>query len=334
MKRRIGKISILVLILSFVFIIYNNNKVSARDLDRITNYEITVDPSFDDGSLDIQIDLTWKVLDSNYEGPLDWIKVGVPNWHVDNIKALTSNISGIKYYHDDGSFIRIDLDRSYYADEVLNIKFSFNQSYMYHLAGDEIYYDYNPGYFNDILVDNCTLRWKASNVKLINNMEFGIVDGYYTYSSPLRYGEYININLKYDKGLFTTIDPNKTYTNESDPYWWVPIVIFVSAFGVIAIGAVVYKYFIKDPYLSERGFYATTGSHFFMPYGRRYRNGGVSGKGKPINPPKSVGHSGGGGCACACACAGGGRAGCSMKDFYHTNLKSEKIEEVLKRDEL
>lgn len=26
-------------------------------------------------------------------------------------------------------------------------------------------------------------------------------------------------------------------------------------------------------------------------------------------------------CACACACAGGGRAGCSTKDFYNTNLK-------------
>ena len=29
-------------------------------------------------------------------------------------------------------------------------------------------------------------------------------------------------------------------------------------------------------------------------------------------------------CACACACAGGGRAGCSKKDFYGTNLKMNK----------
>ena len=26
-------------------------------------------------------------------------------------------------------------------------------------------------------------------------------------------------------------------------------------------------------------------------------------------------------CACACACAGGGRAGCTGKDFYRTDLK-------------
>ena len=31
-------------------------------------------------------------------------------------------------------------------------------------------------------------------------------------------------------------------------------------------------------------------------------------------------------CACACACAGGGRAGCSTKDFYRTNLKLKQLE--------
>ena len=31
-------------------------------------------------------------------------------------------------------------------------------------------------------------------------------------------------------------------------------------------------------------------------------------------------------CACACACAGGGRAGCSTKDFYKTDLKLSQLE--------
>ncbi|SCX08433.1 hypothetical protein SAMN02910339_01207 [Lachnospiraceae bacterium YSD2013] len=31
-------------------------------------------------------------------------------------------------------------------------------------------------------------------------------------------------------------------------------------------------------------------------------------------------------CACACACAGGGRAGCSTKDFYNTNLKLKQLQ--------
>lgn len=31
-------------------------------------------------------------------------------------------------------------------------------------------------------------------------------------------------------------------------------------------------------------------------------------------------------CACACACAGGGRAGCTYKDFYRTDLKLKQLE--------
>ena len=31
-------------------------------------------------------------------------------------------------------------------------------------------------------------------------------------------------------------------------------------------------------------------------------------------------------CACACACAGGGRAGCTVKDFYNTDLKLRQLE--------
>jgi hypothetical protein len=36
-------------------------------------------------------------------------------------------------------------------------------------------------------------------------------------------------------------------------------------------------------------------------------------------------------CACACACAGGGRAGCSTKDFYNTNLKHKFFERMKNR---
>ena len=35
-------------------------------------------------------------------------------------------------------------------------------------------------------------------------------------------------------------------------------------------------------------------------------------------------------CACACACAGGGRAGCSTKDFYNTNLKLSQLKRRVK----
>ena len=56
----------------------------------------------------------------------------------------------------------------------------------------------------------------------------------------------------------------------------------------------------------------------------------------PVRSSGSRSHSSSGGhsscacascaCACACACAGGGRAGCTVKDFYKTNLKLRQLE--------
>ena len=73
----------------------------------------------------------------------------------------------------------------------------------------------------------------------------------------------------------------------------------------------------------------------FYPYGRRffYRNYyyGVNEKGaRKVNPYVSSGGSGHSGghscaCACACACAGGGRAGCSKKDFYKGKIKIDDL---------
>ena len=62
----------------------------------------------------------------------------------------------------------------------------------------------------------------------------------------------------------------------------------------------------------------------------------------PVSRSSSSSSSRGGGsscahssCACACAfagaCAGGGRAGCSVKDFYQTDLKLKQLEIKTKR---
>ena len=66
----------------------------AKDLDQIEKYYITVDPR-DDGSLDMTYYISWKVLDSTSEGPLEWVKIGVPNSNIDGIKTTTKNISKI-----------------------------------------------------------------------------------------------------------------------------------------------------------------------------------------------------------------------------------------------
>lgn len=348
MKKIIKKIILVSLAFVFIFSLFINfNKSNAKqiDLDRIEKYYITVDPNFDDGSLNIKIDIRWKVLDSSSEGPLTWVKIGVPNYHVEDIKSLTNNIKKIKYMSDDGSFIRIDFDHKYYAGDVLDFSFSFNQSYMYFIdANDIITYDYCPGYFTNIYVDNCRLRWNAMNVKKIfdSSLKYNLENGYYVYESSLSYGKTINMHLSYDKSVFKTIDPDKTYTDESEKYpWLIPLIVFSVFVGIIIIASLI-SHFTRDQYKANRGFYGHHSYSFFW-FGHRYRSyryrstGGVSKLGSPINPPSNVGsgrgyHGGGGcACACACACAGGGRAGCSMKDFYHTNIKSKDLKNVLNK---
>ena len=114
------------------------------------------------------------------------------------------------------------------------------------------------------------------------------------------------------------------------------IVIAVAIIGsltVFIIVVIIVTMAKRNPYDRERGFIVNH-YHFYHHFPRHYYSSGVSKEGKPINPPVTVAggaHSGGAGCACACACAcaGGGRAGCSMKDFYHTNLQSNDVIEII-----
>ena len=332
-KARVLLISCLVIVLAFIF----SAKVvkATKGLDEIEKYIVTVEPDFHDGSLKMKIALTWKVLDDKTDGPLTWIKIGVPNCYVENLKALSSNIKQIKYSDSDGAFIRIDLDRKYYQDEELNIEFSWIQTHMYFIEGNIVHYDYNPGWFDDIKVNNCEVRWKMKDVAEITKSTIEPVEnnGYYVWSSPLNYGEYIKVNLFYDKASFLELDPDMQFTNR-----YVTTKSMVIMFSVISVLLllIIYNRSNRDPYLRERGFIVHRGYFYTGHFSTHYYRSGVSSDGKQINPPVAVsnGHYGGSGgcaCACACACAGGGRAGCSMKDFYHTNLASDNVLEIIKK---
>ena len=87
---------IFILIISFFIGLIFCTPTFAKDLDSINKYYITVNPRTD-GSLNIKYNIEWEVLDSTSEGPLTWVQIGIPNSKVDNIKALSSNISNISY---------------------------------------------------------------------------------------------------------------------------------------------------------------------------------------------------------------------------------------------
>ena len=325
------------LVFSFSFL---KTKAYTSDLDRIQLYEIKVTPVKEDGSLDIEFHLVWEVLDSSSDGPLDWIKIGIPNYHATNIKALNDGIKKIKYYTDSGSYIRIDFAKNHYAGEVIDIRFSYNQSYMYHLNDNYVVYDYHPGWFDDIKVDMCNLYWAIDGVDQIaegitsaSGIDYSEEGGYYKLSRSLNYGETISMRLRYQKAYFNELDPKKEYTSHYiKPSTIIIIVGVIVTILAIIIALAIYAKNQQDPYMNERGF--CTGYYHWYLFGRPHSYYGktVNSKGARILNPSSGGthtggFSGGGGCACACACAcaGGGRAGCSKKDFYNTNLSSEKV---------
>ena len=79
------------LLLSLLFIFLLTICISlpsfAKDLDEIQKYYITVDTR-NDGTLDMTYEIEWKVLDSTSEGPLEWVKIGIPNSHLIDLIML------------------------------------------------------------------------------------------------------------------------------------------------------------------------------------------------------------------------------------------------------
>ena len=88
------------------------------------------------------------------------------------------------------------------------------------------------------------------------------------------------------------------------------MIVFLVILGILLIGLVLVAIFGDDDYDSHSGF-----------------RGGRS----TVIVSRSSCACACVSCACACACAGGGRAGCSKKDFYKTNLKLDVVEKELKK---
>lgn len=281
---------------------------SAANLDEIRNYTIEITPYEEDGSLDMTYHITWEVLDSTSEGPMDWVKIGIPNRHVEDIEALSDNIEKISYYNDGGDYIRIDFDQKYYAGDMVEFDFRFHQHQMYRQMGHNREYTFTPGWFDDIDVDLLTIRWDSDKVKSVSPHPFEN-DGSYYWTTPLYEGEKYTVTVIYPDEAFTSADDTKiSASDDRDTIQLIFLVIIPIAFCCILILPK-----CRDK-IGENDYYT------------KHKGMGS------VYAPHSRSHSGGGhcACACACACAGGGRAGCSTKDFYGTKLETKKIQKALK----
>ena len=271
----------------------------ARDLDQILDYEIVVD-NYDDGSLDIHYHIEWEVLDSTSEGALNWIKVGIPNRYVEEIYPESANISKIGYLRDDGDYVRIDLDRDYHAGEIVILDFSIHQHQMYKEREDYYEFSFTPGWFEDIRIDNMKIFWTVKD-GMDSSMEQ--VGNYFVEEeSGLQHGEKMSVVVFYDQPEYEFLDDYRDqvrHRNDSVVGMF-SIVVFI----VIPVCILLYLFLIKRK-RGEKDYYT---AHSGM--GRYYYHNHV------VRTSHGGGHGGGCACACACACAGGGRAGCSVKEFY------------------
>ncbi len=412
MKKRIAVIFAALLL---VFSLSGKTAYAASGpTDEIINYVITVDVN-EDATLYMTYHVEWKVLDDDSLGPLEWVKVGIPNSHTETISALSSNISRISLMHEHGEYYaRVDLDRPYYEGETVSFDFSIIQGYMYEMnvltEGESVFY-FVPGWFDGIEVDHIEIRWNADKVKS-NSHGATPEDGYLVWSGSLDPGEkFEEISITYNTADYA-FDESKSvskdygsnnysdygndsgygnYSNYSSSDGEEPA-IFGLIGGVIFIGILINFFKKTFGYSSGAGFGSKTetkkkitrtlikyyptcpGCGAARPEGKdkceycgrsfieseevveekeikepsKYSDEGTFRYGDSPNtyvrvhvthisvPRSSCAHSSCAhsscacahscACACACACAGGGRAGCSVKDFYNTGLKLKQLE--------
>ena len=271
----------------------------AKDLDEIQNYGVSVQLR-EDGTADLTYHVDWLVLDDKAEGPLEWVKIGIPNQHADSFDAISQNIKKIVYLSDGGSYVKITFNRKYYAGETVSFDFSLHQAYLFVLDGDTVRFSLTPGWFDKIEVKNAVIRWNAAGVQS-SNAELE-ENGYLFWKTALRKGERMRAEAVYPRSYFMNLDVNQQSTNvkTDDADWGFMALSMLIPVGIIIL---IVKASRNDNYRGGSGF---GGGHPVIVH-THTRSGGCV---------RSSCACASCACACACACAGGGRAGCSKKDFY------------------
>ncbi len=372
--------------------------VYAREnTDEILDYEIEVIPC-DDGSANITYHIRWEVLESDGLGPVSWVQIGMANSYVEEVTALSDNIS---YCYADGEYAIVNFKNEYYEDEVIDFTFSVHQHDIFYQNGESLIFDFTPGWFDEIKVDNLLISW-SKNPEPINAYNIAYEDDeFYYWNSSLSEGESFTVELEYNYDAFNYQDELNYIEENANDYWSSDDYSDDyyddgdDAFDAI-VGFIVFMFIMiaiinsmkraayrnsEDYYDDQAGMDGDVTPYFFFhthvpptygpglfgghgpgPSGHEgpgdsrvaggHRTGTATG-GKTANASRSRasgGHSTGrtsGGhsscvsscacacvscaCACACACAGGGRAGCTKKDFYGTKLTTLKIRAGLER---
>lgn len=295
-------------------------------LDRILLYEVEAVPR-EDGTLDITYHLQWKVLNDMREGPLREVRIGLANNRCTLTGAggdiLTSRDpgrmsgQGTIFVWDDGAkpsepdfkwgldytvenpllegwLIVFQLNRDFHKGECADFWFTVNQRDMLCEEYGQLFYDFTPGWFSEIEVEQYRFTWKNSP-QIQSSNEDRSEGEWLVWEGSLGENDHRTMKVYYEDQAFAGAEPVKwkatNFYQSSNSKSRLENCISSALQIFLVIIFVVIRVLLPGGYRRGRGY----GGHH--------------------------GGSGGGcacacaGCACACACAGGGRAGCSRKDF-------------------
>lgn len=230
--------------------------------------------------------------------------------------------------------------------------FSVHQNHLFTLNDDgTATFEFTPGWFDDLVVEHMQVRWRSGDGFVADNSSEE--DGYLIWEfGPMGHGQSANIHVTVPVTTAETFDPDAQLTaadyDDGGMTADEMLGILTVVIGLLIFAAALIIIFGSmtpdwgggfgsglDP---DDWFWYTNGVHTIhvartAPPPKGYTR---------TDPPKNY-HTGGGSsrggvgrhnsgcasscacacassCACACACAGGGRAGCTAKDFYTYKL--------------
>lgn len=283
---------------------FNDTTVYASSpTDKINNYIVEITPN-EDSTLNIKYHIEWEVLESDNAGELTWVKIGAPNKHYCNPIPLTDNIDNLKLNTSGGTYINVYFKDSYVKGDIVTFEYSITQPYMYTMqtpTENLVTYEFTPGWFNDMKIDHLEVHWNDMNFHSVGDGGFQEDNHFVWEKDNLEFGEKMTISVVYENDAFDFSKEMSSSNIKDDDVIEVVCIVLAVIFAIlIGVGIGV----VEDNYLGGSGF------------GRNYIYSSSRSSSSCVSSCA---------CACACACAGGGRAGCSTKDFYHTNLKLEQL---------
>lgn len=331
------------LVLSLCLLTALTGTAYAGDLDLIRQYDVTVTPNAEDGSLHIRLDFEWEVLD---EGPVNWLQIGIPNGSIRDVEILSDNIESLDF---DNSYMYVYFENGYDDGEVFTFSYAWTQEYMYTLDGNGgVIYDYTPGWFDEANIQCMTLQWNTpaqlgeADLSVMPTdgqwEDYSKDNGFPLYSGrALGHGAQLNVVVKYPSWP-TELAWEGSSENLPDDDWYYeddyydeddPADVIIGIFAMVLVVMIVV--FIIAAASSADGYSGGFGTHYVHVHGLWYPAGrdgkprpGSVGTVKKPRPPRSSGGFGGGSrgggfggggfgggghcacassCACACACA-------------------------------